>query len=307
MRIVFAGTPEFVLPTLTAIQQSQHSLVAVYTATDKPSGRGLKVHASKVKNFALQHQIALQQVDTFDDAATDALATYQPDLFIVMAYGLMLPRRALETPSVACVNSHLSLLPRWRGAAPVARAIEAGDRQSGICLIRMTEKLDAGPIIAQSALNLAHDETSQTLFDKLTVLSAQVVSDFLKDPQALCDAQTPQTGDACYAHKLSKAQAWLDWQQPAEVLERKVRALNPWPVAQTQFEGRRLRIWQASCCDALGKPGHIIASQRDGLVVACGEGGLLVQRLQLEGGKPMSASDFANGRAALGKHFHTPH
>ena len=214
MRIVFAGTPAFVLPTLNVLFESEHRLVAIYTVPDRLAGRGLKKQKSPVKDFAIKRDIPLQQAAAFDDEACTTLAMYKADLMIVMAYGLILPSQALSALNLACVNSHLSLLPRWRGAAPVSRAIEAGDVSSGVCLTIITETLDTGPVIASRKIPLLSDETAESLYERLGNLSQQMVAEFLRNPKAMLENAIPQSQvGVCYASKLSKQEAWLDWKR----------------------------------------------------------------------------------------------
>ncbi len=302
MRIVFAGTPDFVLPTLERLICSPHRVVAVYTAPDRRAGRGLKLRQSAVKECALAHHLPLEQATSFDEAACRTLAAYEADVIVVMAYGLILPAAALRSAKLACVNAHLSLLPRWRGAAPAVRAIEAGDEYSGVCLIKMTEALDAGPIIASQACRLLADDTSDSLLRRLGGMVPDVLRRFMDNPQAMLAAAAAQTAQGvCYASKARKDEAWLDWTQPAATLDCKIRALNPWPVAQTQLNDRVLRIWRASPCAGEGEPGRFIGDGRPAVVVACGDGALELRQVQMQNGKKMSAGEFANGRALAGQ------
>ena len=304
MRIVFAGTPEFVLPVLETIKSSEHQLVAIYTAPDKPAGRGLKISFSAVKDFALYHNLPLEQPQRFDEDVCRGLAEYNADIIFVMAYGFLLPASALTIPKLGCVNCHLSLLPRWRGAAPVVRAIEAGDEESGICLIKMTEKLDAGPIILKERIVLADNETSLTLYQKLSDLAISAVDKiFLNADSLLAQAQDQDDSAVTYARKIDKREAQIDWHQSAEVIERKIRAFNPWPVAQTQVGDLRVKVWQAIQCVGDGVPGDILNIDREGIVIACKENALQLKKIQPQNSKKMSAYDFANGHQIKGKRF----
>lgn len=302
MRIIFAGTSDFVLPTLERLVHSSHQLVAVYTAPDRRAGRGLKLRRGAVKEYALAHKLPVEQVMHFDEVACQMLAAYKADLIVVMAYGLLFSKAALGAANLGCVNLHLSLLPRWRGAAPIVRTIEAGDEYSGVCLIKMTEVLDAGPIIAAQSCRVMADDTASSLAHRLGGIAPDLLEDFINAPQAMLAAATAQTAQkACYAPKLSKDEAWIDWTQPAVVIERKIRALNPWPVAQTYFNDRILRIWSATPCAGAGDPGRVIGDGRSVVIVACGDGALELQTLQMQNGKKISAADFANGYVLAGQ------
>ncbi len=294
------------LPVLEAVAASRHELVAVYTRPDRPSGRGRRLRPGPVRQYAERHGLTLEQPATFDAEADRRLAGYRPDLLLTMGYGLLLPLSTLALPALACVNVHTSLLPRWRGAAPVARAIEAGDAQSGVSLMQMTESLDAGPVIRRRACAIDGDDTTATLSRKLGELGACMVGEFLeqvgtKGGQAL--ASEPQApDDVCYAAKLGKREAWIDWRDSATAIARKVRALNPWPVAQGRLGEKVLRIWQAAPCAGSGAPGQIVEAATD-IVVACGSGALRLLSVQLPGGKPVSGAAFANGHRVAGQSF----
>ncbi len=307
-RIVFAGTPDFALPVLEEIaarhRAGDHRLVAVYTRPDRPSGRGRRLRASPVKHYAERYGLALEQPEVFDAAAERRLAAYAPDLLVTMAYGLLLPASTLAIPALGCVNVHTSLLPRWRGAAPVARAIESGDAQSGVSLMRMTRELDAGPIISRRVCPVAGEDTTATLSRKLGELGAREVAGFLQQLVGGRVAAQPQASDgACYAARLSKREAWIEWRDPAAAVARKVRALNPWPVAQGSLGGKVLRIWNAVECADVGAPGEVLAAGAGGVVVACGDGALRLLSVQLPGGRVMSGAAFANGHRVAGRRF----
>ena len=307
-RILFAGTPDFALPVLEAVaarcRAGGHRLVAVYTRPDRRAGRGRKLRASPVKHYAERCGLALEQPEVFDAAAERRLAAYRPDLLVTMAYGLLLPASTLAIPTLACINVHTSLLPRWRGAAPVARAIEAGDMQSGVSLMRMTEALDAGPIISRRVCPVAAEDTTATLSHKLGALGARAVAEFLDLPDAGDVSAHPQPrAGVCYAAKLSKREADIAWRNPAVVVARTVRALNPWPVAQGRLGGKVLRIWRAVACAGTGAPGQVLAADADGIVVACGDGALRLLSVQPAGGKIMSGAAFANGHRVAGQSF----
>ncbi|NJO17643.1 MAG: methionyl-tRNA formyltransferase [Thioploca sp.] len=298
-RIIFAGTPQFAVPSLLALLHSQHQVSAIYTQPDRKAGRGLQLQASPVKLIALEHNIPVYQPTTLKSAETQAqLQALQPDLMIVAAYGLLLPQIVLKTPRWGCINVHASLLPRWRGAAPIQRALLAGDKVTGITLMQMDVGLDTGAMRLQRLCEIQPNETGQTLHDRLAHLGAQLLAETLDEIENL--PVTPQDNDqATYAKKLEKAEAPLDWQKPAVLLERQVRAFNPWPVAQTQLFNQTWRIWQAQ---ALPSPpmttlpiGSILACQRNGIDIVTAAGILRLLTIQKAGGKPISVNDFLNG------------
>jgi methionyl-tRNA formyltransferase len=303
MRIVFADTPDSAVPSLRAAAQ-RNEVVAAYTQPDRPAGRGRELTPSPVKREALLRGIDVVQPENFKSAVSkDALRALKPDLMIVVAYGLILPQSVLDIPTYGCWNVHASLLPRWRGAAPIQRAVEAGDTQSGVCLMQMEKGLDTGPVLLSQALEIGADETGGQLHDRLAALGAQVLADGLGLLRAgirpVPKAQ-PEIG-VTYAHKLDKAEAKLDWSQPAIVLANKVRAFNPWPMAEAVVAGERLRLHGAVAVDEAHNvaPGTLLRAARDGLDVACGEGVLRIRVLQREGGKAITAADYLNGRPDL--------
>jgi methionyl-tRNA formyltransferase len=303
LRIVFAGTPEFAVPSLRAAAQLG-DVVAAYTQPDRPAGRGRELTLSPVKREALVRGIPVLQPDSLKgELSRDALRALRPDLMVVVAYGLLLPRKILEIPRFGCWNVHASLLPRWRGAAPIQRAIEAGDAETGVCLMQMEQGLDTGPVLLAQRTPIAPDETGGQLHDRLATLGAQVLADGLGLLRAgIRPVPQPQPSEgATYAHKLDKAEARLDWTQPAAVLERKVRAFQPWPVAEAELAGERLRIHGALALDEThdAPPGTLLHAGRDGLDVACGTGVLRVRVLQREGGKAITAADYLNARRDL--------
>jgi methionyl-tRNA formyltransferase len=303
MRIVFAGTPDFAVPSLRAAAQ-HNGVVAVYTQPDRPAGRGRELTPSPVKREALLRGIEVVQPENFRPAVSKAaLRALQPDLMIVVAYGLILPQSVLDIPTYGCWNVHASLLPRWRGAAPIQRAIEAGDHESGVCLMQMEKGLDTGPVLLSKALEIGASETGGHLHDRLAALGAQVLADGLGLLRAGLRPQPqpqPEAG-VTYAHKLEKAEARLDWSQSAAVLANKVRAFNPWPMAEAVVAGERLRLHGAvALAEAHGAaPGTLLRAGRDGLDVACGDGVLRIRSLQREGGKAITAADYLNGRPDL--------
>ncbi|HJW46606.1 MAG TPA: methionyl-tRNA formyltransferase [Lysobacter sp.] len=303
MRIVFAGTPDFAVPSLRAAVQ-RNEVVAVYTQPDRPAGRGRELTPSPVKREALLRGIEVVQPENFKAAVSKAaLRALQPDLMIVVAYGLILPQSVLDIPTYGCWNVHASLLPRWRGAAPVQRAIEAGDRESGVCLMQMEKGLDTGPVLLSQQLEIGASETGGQLHDRLAELGAQVLADglgLLRAGIRPVPQPQPEQG-ATYAHKLDKAEAKLDWSQPATLLANKVRAFNPWPMAEAVVAGERLRLHGAIAQEEAhnAAPGSLLRAGRDGLDVACGDGVLRIRVLQREGGKAITAADYLNGRPDL--------
>ncbi len=303
MKIVFAGTPEFAVPSLRAAAR-HNEVVAVYTQPDRPAGRGRGLSASPVKLEALKRGIPVLQPQTLRNPETQAaLRALAPDLMVVVAYGLILPRAVLEIPRHGCWNVHASLLPRWRGAAPIQRAIEAGDNQSGVCLMQMDAGLDTGPVILRQATPISETDTAGLLHDRLAELGAQVLADGLGLLRAgIRPIPTPQPAEGVtYAHKLDKAEARLDWSQPAVVLARKVRAFMPWPIAEATVAGERLRIHGAIALDLhhQAAPGTLLAATRQGLDIACGAGALRLRVVQREGGKAITAADYLNARRDL--------
>lgn len=303
MRIVFAGTPDFAVPSLRAAAK-HNEVVAVYTQPDRPAGRGRGLAPSPVKREALERGIAVVQPENFRSAASrEALAALKPDLLVVVAYGLILPQAVLDIPAQGCWNVHASLLPRWRGAAPIQRAIQAGDGRTGVCLMKMEKGLDTGPVLLSQALDIAANETGGELHDRLATLGAQVLADGLGLLRAgIRPVPQPQPDvGVTYAHKLDKAEARLDWSRPALELANKVRAFNPWPMAEAQVAGERLRLHAAVALPVShdAAPGAVLAAGRDGLDIACGEDALRIRVLQRDGGKAITAADYVNGRRDL--------
>ena len=303
MRVVFAGTPDFSVPILQAVLDSRHSVVAVYSQPDRPAGRGRKLTPSPVKQLALQYQLPVFQPATLN--ATEArqqIAELKPDLMVVVAYGLILPQAVLELPERGCVNLHASLLPRWRGAAPIQRAILAGDRQSGVCLMQMEAGLDSGPVLAEARTDIADDDTGGSLHERLSRLAADLLARSLADlERGVLEPIAQDESLVSYASKLDKSEAAINWQQDAAQLERQVRAFNPWPVAQAKYQGQVLRVWSAKAIDGgAGKPGSVVAAGKQGIDVVCGSGCLRLLTIQLPGGKRLRAADFLNARSVDG-------
>lgn len=318
-RVVYAGTPDFAVPALQSLIEASgelYQVVAVYTQPDRPAGRGRKLQASPVKICAQTHDIPVFQPQNFKQTSDiETLANLQPDLMVVAAYGLLLPKAVLETPKHGCVNLHASLLPRWRGAAPIQRAIEANDTETGITLMAMNEGLDTGNMLAKSITSIAKDETAQELHDRLSDMGAPLLMEHL--PLLLEGRLTGEQQDennANYARKLSKADAKLDWNDTAINLANKVRAMNPWPVCHTQLDEQTVRIWAASPIHAdslnqsqLEQPvGSVLLSESGKhhfLDVRVKNGALRIEKLQLAGSKAVSARDFLNARDVSGLRF----
>lgn len=303
LRVVFAGTPEFSVPTLEALLEAGHDVVAVYTQPDRPAGRGRQLRPSPVKQCAVAHELPVHQpLKLRDETAQLVLAGHAADVMVVVAYGLILPPAVLAMPRLGCINVHASLLPRWRGAAPIQRAVLAGDRETGVTIMQMERGLDTGPMLAREALPIGPTDTAGDLHDGLASLGARLlVTTLARLVDGALTPEVQQEALATYAEKLSKAEARLDWRQPAHELDRQVRALNPWPVAEARLDGAPLRIWRATPLpDRAGSPGQVLEAGPDGIDVACGTGVLRLLQVQPPGKRAMDAADFANGRALTG-------
>ena len=304
LAVAFAGTPDFALPALDAIAASRHRIVVVYTQPDRPAGRGRQLAASPVKQRALELQLPIEQPRTLrDQEAGGTLAMHAPDVMVVVAYGLLLPHVFLATPKLGCLNIHASLLPRWRGAAPVARAIEAGDERTGVCIMQMDAGLDTGPVLLRREVAIQPRETAGQLQSRLAVAGAAAVVEALDAIAAGPVESIPQdAARATYARKLDKAEARLDWREPALVLERRVRAFNPWPVAEADYDGQQLRIFDAAAVAAAtgAAPGTVLAADAAGIVVMTGDQALALKRVQLPGRRAVNAAEFANARPLAG-------
>ncbi len=307
MRIVFAGTPDFAVPALNALIASNHQLVGIYTQPDRPSGRGRKLTASPVKCVAEQSGIPVYQPVSLREAdAIQQLRDLRPDVMVVVAYGLILPSQVLEIPAKGCLNIHASLLPRWRGAAPIHRAIISGDQQTGVTIMRMQATLDTGPILLQHSIPI-QQQTSAELFEQLAEIGAEALMSVIATIESgTIQAQVQNESQATYAKKISKEEARLDWQQPAQVLARQIRGLNPWPVANTLLNDKILRIWQARpMTDSIEKntglqPGQIISDGRKQFLVVTGDGLLELLEVQLPGGKRLTSAEFLNAHQVDG-------
>ena len=300
LRIVFAGTPEFAVPALRA-GAARGEVVAVYTQPDRPAGRGRQLQMSPVKQAALELGLPVQQPLNFkSDEALDMLRSHAADLMVVVAYGLILPQAVLDTPRLGCWNVHASLLPRWRGAAPIQRAIASGDTVSGVCLMQMEKGLDTGPVLLQLKTPIGPKETGGSLHDRLSQLGAEVLRDGLALARAgmTLQAEAQPKDGVTYARKIEKSEAKLDWTLAAKSLADKVRAFNPWPVAETELQGERLRVYQAqTLAEDSGKPpGTILAAGKVGIDIACGQGVLRLLALQRDGGRVQSAAEYLNAR-----------
>ena len=301
LRIIFAGTPEFAVPPLQRLTENGFSPVAVLTQPDRPAGRGRRLQASPVKQAAQDQGLPVLQPESLRNPESRELITeLRPDLMIVVAYGLILPGAVLEIPAHGCWNIHASLLPRWRGAAPIQRTIEAGDRESGICIMQMDEGLDTGPVIQRVRIPLDGTETGGSLHDRLAREGADALLDCVRRlAEGGTVAATPQAEEgSSYARKLEKSEAQIQWHEPADVLERRIRAFNPWPVAWCMIGDERTRIWSASCRDMdHGRdPGTVLSAGPEGIDVATGGGVLRLLELQRPGKRRMSASDYLNAR-----------
>ena len=308
MRIVFAGTPDFAVPCLDHLLAVGHSIAAVYTQPDRPAGRGRQLRASPVKERALAANLPVLQPQNLRDPGIQAeLAAFQPDVMIVVAYGLILPASVLIIPPLGCINVHASLLPCWRGAAPIQRALLNGDSETGVSIMQMEAGLDTGPVFTLASCKIPRGMTGGELHDQLAILGAETL---IKQLPAIATggivAQPQDNSKANYAEKLSKAEAELDWTTSAIELERKVLAFNPWPVAQTRADSNTLRIWRAQACEAKNyiqpdnaQPGQVLRENNDGIYVATGAGELCLTEIQLPGKRAIKAADFLNAQRSL--------
>ncbi|HSH84490.1 MAG TPA: methionyl-tRNA formyltransferase [Guyparkeria sp.] len=306
LRVVYCGTPDFAVPALEALAGLEEvageplELVAAYTQPDRPAGRGKRLTAPPVKLAALELGLPVEQPASLRDVeAQQRLAAYRPDLLVVAAYGLILPPAVLALPRLGAINIHASLLPRWRGAAPINRAIEAGDTETGITIMQMEAGLDTGPMWHKLAEPIRADDTAATLHDRLAPLGATALLEAL--PRIVVGEGVPEPQDdaqSSYAAKLAKAEGRVDWREPAALIERRLRAFNPWPVAQTTLDGQPLRLWEARLAEGRDgvTPGEVLAITTEGFIVQTGDGGLELTRVQRAGGRPVAAADFARSR-----------
>lgn len=297
MRLIFAGTPEFAARALDALAFAGHEIALVLTQPDRPAGRGLKLKPSAVKQSAAKRRFAIAQPESLKNAAIEAqIAAINADAIVVAAYGLIIPPRILAMPRFGCINIHASLLPRWRGAAPVQRAILAGDALTGISIMQMDAGLDSGPILSRHEMPIDPDATAASLTEELATLGARAIVETLpRLERGELTAVAQDAAAASYAHKITKAEAQIDWNNDAATIARAVRAYNPFPGAATMFKHTGLKIWQAKVVDERGVAGRILVAGRDGLLVACGTQALLIGELQQAGGKRVSAAAFVAG------------
>lgn len=306
MRIIYAGTPEFAVPALEVLVRSSHDIVAVYTQPDRPAGRGRKIRLSPVKEKAIEHNLTVLQPQSFkNNADIEILQSFAADLMIVAAYGLILPETVLISPVLGCINIHASLLPRWRGAAPIQRAILAGDQYTGITLMQMDSGLDTGGILATARVEIGEHMSSSELHDELKEAGASLLMNQLDGiEKGTIKAHRQDESRACYAAKLSKQEARIDWSKPAQTLDREIRAFNPWPVSFTSLSGVNVKVWSAyvqsgHCC---AQPGQVISHSRQGIQVCCGSGVLTITEVQFAGKKRSTAEQVLNSRN-LGDEF----
>ena len=317
MKVVFAGTPEFAQVALARLHAAGFDVPLVLTQPDRPAGRGMKLHASAVKAFALDHGIKVAQPRNLRldgkfagdaAAARDALQAAQADVMVVAAYGLILPPWVLATPRLGCLNIHASLLPRWRGAAPIHRAVEAGDARTGITVMQMDAGLDTGDMLLVEAITLAIDETTASLHDRLAPLGGRLIVAALE--LAACGRLVPTSQPAegvTYARKIDKAEAAIDWLLPAGAIERRIRAFDPFPGATAVLAGETIKCWRASLAAGFGAPGEVLSAGEGGVVVACGEGALRLTELQRAGGKRLPAAAFLQGKPLVAGMRFEPH
>ncbi len=294
LKIIFAGTPQFAVSALAALLR-EHQIVAVLTQPDRPAGRGMQLAASPVKQLALQHGLPVLQPATLKtEEVQRQIAGLGAEVMVVAAYGLILPKAVLQLPRYGCLNIHASLLPRWRGAAPIPRAILAGDRETGITIMQMDEGLDTGDMLLRHACPIAPEDTAQALHDKLAEIGAQSIVEALRLLQEQRLTPVRQDDDAaCYAAKLFKSEAQIDWRQDAQQIERAVRAYNPFPVCHASLNGVIIKIWRAILCvDTHGEPGNVLAADKHGITVACGKDAVCLEVLQRPGGKAQPAAQF---------------
>jgi methionyl-tRNA formyltransferase len=303
LNIVFAGTPDFAAEHLKALVDSRHNVIAVYSQPDRPAGRGKKLQPSPVKKVALEHDIPVYQPVNFkQDGALEELQALNADIMVVVAYGLLLPKAVLDAPKMGCINVHASLLPRWRGAAPIQRAVEAGDSETGITIMQMDEGLDTGDMLNKVTLDIRANETGGSLHDRLLEKGPQSLLQtltLLQAGEAIAEKQNDL--QANYAHKLSKEEALIDWNDSAENIERRVRAFNPFPVAYTLLGDQRIKVWQACSLGQTTRllPGTIASVSNEGIDVATGDGLIRLVTLQLPNKKAMSVADILNGQSQL--------
>ena len=307
MKVLFAGTPQFAAQALSAILAAGHEVSLVLTQPDRQAGRGMKLRASAVKQLALTHQLPLFQPQSLKDLMSHSeIHAAAADVMVVAAYGLILPQAVLDIPRRGCVNIHASLLPRWRGAAPIQRAIEAGDAKTGVTIMRMEAGLDTGPMLLAEHLPIAPDDTAATLLQKLATQGARLIVAALRDLNRLTPVPQPAEG-LTYARKIEKSEAVIDWRLPASTLDRRIRAFNPFPGMVATLRDTPIKIWRAAVIDGAAKPGTILTVAPEGIEVACGEGTLRLHELQKPGSKHLSSAEFIQGYAITpGENFALP-
>jgi len=307
LRIVFAGTPDFAATHLEALLNASANVVAVYTQPDRPAGRGKKLQPSAVKKVALEHNIDVYQPLNFKDQTdVDQLAALKPDLFIVVAYGLLLPQSVLDIPSLACINSHASLLPRWRGAAPIQRALEAGDAQTGVTVMQMELGLDTGPMLHKVETPIMPNDTGGSLHDRLAKLGSQAIVDVVaKYEKGPVLGEVQDDSLSTYAHKLTKQEALVDWRLDAQEVVQKIRAFNPVPMCYTLLGDNRIRILQAQVYPKAhtAMPGTVLSVNEMGIIIACGNMAISLEQIQLPGKKPQSVADILNGKHPFNENY----
>ena len=307
MKVAFAGTPPFARAALEAILEAGFAVPLVLTQPDRPAGRGQRLQASPVKELALAHGLPVHQpVSLRDPAAVAPLAACGADVLVVAAYGLILPQAVLDLPAQGCINIHASLLPRWRGAAPIHRAIEAGDRETGITLMRMEAGLDTGPMLAQESVSIEAGDNTARLHDRLARLGAHMIVAALPRLSSLTASPQPAAG-VTYANKITKQEAALDFRDAADVLARRIRAFDPFPGTVATLDGQAIKVWHAVAEAAAGNPGTVLAAGGDGIVVACGQGALRLLEVQKPGGRRLACADFLAGTPlTAGRRFSIP-
>lgn len=306
LRVIYAGTPEFAVPALQALLASEHQVVAVYTQPDRPAGRGRKLQFSPVKEVAVAANIPVEQPVNFkNEEAKASLTAYAADVMVVAAYGLILPQVVLDTPRYGCLNIHGSLLPRWRGAAPIQRAIQMGDAETGVTIMQMAAGLDTGDMLLKTSCPITAEDGGQSIHDQLAQQGATALLAVLEQLGSI--GLKPETQDeqqACYAHKLTKAEAEIDWAEAAAVIDRKIRAFDAWPTAYTSYQGQALRLFASQALEqtSTAPAGTVVAESKAGIDIVAGDGQLVrILQLQMAGGKRLAAADFLNARSLLGE------
>jgi methionyl-tRNA formyltransferase len=307
LRIIYAGTPDFSVPALQALLDSEHEVVAVYTQPDRPAGRGRKIQFGPVKQLAVDAGIPVEQTTTLKtEEAQQTLRDYQPDVMVVAAYSLILPQAVLDIPHYGCLNIHASLLPRWRGAAPIQRAIEAGDAETGVTIMQMAAGLDTGDMLLKITRPVGAEDGGQGLHDQMAQDGADGLIQVLNQlTEGTLTAEVQNDELATYAHKLTKAEGEIDWTLPASQIDAKIRAFDAWPTAYTYFQGKPLKLIRSVFVDqeTRAEPGDVLAESKEGIDIATGSGIVRIKELQMPGGKRMDVAAFLNARTLEGEHF----